>query len=165
MNQLKFYKIGLILMVILNVVIVGSIFFKTKKQHTPVAEKRMAFKHIKEVLKLDEAQFKSFRASATKHRKSINAIDKEKKMLLKPVFENFNGSSIVNDSILSKAANFQKQKIQLTLNHFEEVKNILREDQYAAYARFVKMASVKLLSLDQGQRPLEPPLRNREGKH
>lgn len=161
MNQSKFYKIGLIVMVVLNLVVLVGFYFNSKVTPPAINKNQLAFEKVKKMLDLDEHQFEAFKKTALKHKNRMMQVDEKQKNILQPLFDHYGSNSFNNkDSILGIAANLQKNKIQSTLDHFDEIKAILREDQYDKFELFVKRASVALLSSNGpggGKKPHKRP--------
>ena len=158
MKQLKFYKIAFFAMLLLNVFVLGILFLKSQKPNHPKKHKKgMGIKHAQEIMDLDDAQVASFKELAKKHGKGMKELDAEQRVFIKPLFQNMDKSNTMDSATLQKAGHYKSKKIQLTLEHFKEIKSILRENQYDGFNLFIKRASIQLLSSDKpGARPRRP---------
>lgn len=158
MKQLKFYKIAFFAMLLLNVFVIGMLFLKPQKPNHPKKQRTgIVIKHAQEIMQLDDAQVASFKKLANKHRNGMKELDAKQRKFLKPYFQNIDNTNSMDSATLQKAGNYQSEKIKLTLEHFKEIKSILREDQYDGFNTFIKKASVILLSTSKrGARPRRP---------
>ena len=158
MKQLKFYKIAFFAMLLLNVFVMGILFFKPQKPNHPKKYKKgIVIKHAQEIMHLDDEQVASFKELAKKHGKGMKELDAKQRKFLKPLFQNIDKSNSMDSVTLQKAGNYQSEKIKLTLEHFKEIKSILKEDQYDDFNTFIKKASILLLSSGKpGARPRHP---------
>lgn len=148
MKQLKFFKISLIALVLLNLAMMGYLFYgqNSKPSFQPPPHHpgpgHQPFERAIKSLDLDIEQEAQFRELVKEHHKTIGLIDDQQRELLTPYFESLvdTEQSISTDSLLSDIQVLEAQKIETTYNHFVDVKALLREDQFSDYEKFIQKA-------------------------
>lgn len=157
MKSLKFYQCTTISLLLLNLGIIGF-FFWTKPPH-PLHKNGRGAKHMErplEILQLDAAQHKIFDASAKAHHQAVREIGKQQRVLLQGYFESIVDTTklVRQGEILAQVQHLERQKIEITYQHFEEVKTILNDTQKAHFAPFLKRVLTKVLfKIPQGPPP------------
>lgn len=146
-------------MVILNISMI-AFFFLTKPPHRglpPGEGGGPPFKNKAiDVLKLDEGQHAIFLKSVQAHREVIQNTDEKQRDLLKPYFyQLIDPEQVVDsDSTLHKFQQLERNKIESTYQHFQEIKSILTPDQQADFEVFMKDAlKMILLETEKNQPP------------
>lgn len=155
MNPLKFYKTATVLLILLNIAILS--FFITMG---PPHKKGNFFggkEHALEILKMDNKQHELFLASAKRHGVHIDTINSKQKQLLAPYFDSLFNPLTENekDSLLQTVQTLERQKIEYTLDHFKELKNILRDDQQVLFKPFMDKILRKILN--NKEKTVHPP--------
>ena len=161
-KHIQFYKWALIAMILLNIGLLT--FFVLNKPHTHRhgnnihPNSRRAFRDVAvNILQLDEQQKPQFIALTKKHNRQMRSIDEQQKEILRLYFSKLlEKSDTTNpDTLINKVNMLEKEKIEVTYQHFEEVKAILNEYQYSDYKEFVNKALEKLL-LETKKNPPPP---------
>lgn len=140
MNQLKFYKYSTLGLLLLNIAMI-AFFVLTKPKRPPHHKKGMGTpEKIIDVLNLDEEQRTVFLESAKEHGNKVEEINQQQKSILKPYFNSLIDSNNVSnlDSLLTQYQNLERNKIELTYRHFQEVKTTLKKEQQANFEPFMK---------------------------
>lgn len=152
MESLKFYKYATWGLLILNLLML-SFFIITKGgkhegNHTP----GMAA----ELLKLNDEQHTQFLASAQQHEQIMDRINAAQSSLLKPYFSQLTTpQKITSANTLTEIQALEKQKIEATYQHFEEVKNILTIEQLPDFKIFMNHILTRLIDTKKKNPP--PP--------
>lgn len=146
MSQLKFYKYATLGLLVLNALLI-AFFFLTKpgpgRGHVPGDLEKRAINH----LGLDEAQHEGFLTSAGRHQKQMPIIEEQQKELLQKYFQTLVDSSSTLDlqNTLEQLTELEKQKIELTYQHFKEIKVLLAPHQIKKFEDFMKDILRRLL--------------------
>lgn len=100
-----------------------------------------------DTLKLDDQQHTEFLVSAQKHERLIKEIQIEQKEILHTYFNQLVASSAQLDTThsLTTYEALESQKIKVTYQHFKEIKNFLREEQYADFEQFMNRMLKRIL--------------------
>lgn len=147
MKENRFYKIAFIAMFTLNLLVLSFMFF-SKPQRIPLRGNRPGraanFQHAKKTMQLDDKQYEKFKDLAKQHGQKMISINKKQKSLLVPLFNQIEGN--VDSLRMQKLGALEQEKIKVTLDHFQDIKSILREEQYDGFNSFKKKVSIILLS-------------------
>jgi hypothetical protein len=160
MKQLQFYKYATWFMVILNISMI-AFFFLTRPPHQGLPSGEGGGPPFKnkaiDILKLDESQHAIFLKSVQAHRDLIQKTDKKQRDLLKPYFHQLiDPEQVVDvDSTLHKIQQLERNKIESTYQHFQEIKSILTPDQQADFEVFMKDA-LKMILMETEKKPPPP---------
>ncbi|WP_417602462.1 hypothetical protein [Owenweeksia hongkongensis] len=161
MKKLEFYKIGLITMVVLNLALVSFLVFNNPQSHSHSHDREDGHfrKRAIQILDLDKEQLKQFKDLATLHHMEMIKMEDQQKELLRPYFNQLStGDGVLNEDSRRKVSELDRQKLELTYNHFKEVKAILRPNQYPNFEIFLSQAIDELL-MDEKSSPPPPHLR------
>lgn len=156
MNQKKFYIAIILGLVGLNLVVLAFFLFtRPRSQHRPPPKKFQS--EVVKILRLNKQQATTFNALADEHRLQINAINERKAKLLLPYFERLADTSkrINADSILNQLQQAEKEKIEATYQHFQEIKKILSKEQLPDFEILISRITDRILSGEQKKPP--PP--------
>lgn len=152
MKQLLFYKYAMIALLILNIAML-SFFFLTKPPHL----KNHIAKPLRmgqEILKLNEEDKAVFLQLANVHHQEMQAVNKQQRELLNPYFSSIIDSTITNkDELLTQLQSLERKKLELTYQHFEELKSRLKSVETADYEKFMEMSLQFILSKNRPPRP------------
>lgn len=142
MEQLKFYKYATIILVVLNLSMIAFFFIIRPKG------KPHKGRNVVEILKLDKTQDDTFLKYADTHKASMKELDEQQKALLKTYFQTLTDTTnlTITDSLLMKVQILEKQKIESTYEHLEEVRTILNEEQLPYYQEFMNNVYNRILS-------------------
>lgn len=160
MNQLTFFKYATWGLLVLN--IVGLTFFLLTKPRPSHRSSPHDFQaEIIETLQLDSQQVATFRKLAYDHRQNIQSINEQQQQLLPPYFESLSdpATGIDGDSILNQFQRIEREKIELTYQHFLDLKLMLDESQLPHFDSLIDRLVDRLL-LEKGKN--RPPRREDE---
>ena len=106
---------------------------------------------------LDKQQDKSFLSLAKQHKEEMIDLNRQQRALLLPYFNRIIDPSIKinSDSLLTQVQALEQKKIESTYLHFQDIKTILRPEQYPDFEKFVEQAIGRIL-LGQEKRPKPP---------
>jgi len=157
MNKNTMFKVGFIIMILLNAVLI-FLLIKPHLQHPP-QQARGSFKDkISNTLMLDEQQQDRFEEFAKEHHQTMMKIDKEQKELVRTYF-NFlksEGAQVWNQGELMKQIQqFESKKIEATFQHFQDLKGICSKDQLLLFDDIIDEITGVMLSDKKNNRP--PP--------
>ena len=147
MSQIKFYKYGMLGLLILNISII-SFFFITKPKHPNELPGDSNFMRSTLVdLELDEDQKEIFYQSSMRHNTMMRKISEDQKSLLKPYFLSISHSKdyINKDSIIIEIQKLEEKKVNETYVHFEEVKALLKPEQQKNFDEFLLHAIGRIM--------------------
>jgi len=110
-----------------------------------------------EKLKLNTEQIDQFEILKKSHQKSMRDLNQEGKYLREVYFSGLKSNQVnhQSDSVLNLILENQKQKEQVTFNHFREVKNICNETQKTIFDTILNEILAQLKSFT----PPPPPQR------
>ena len=154
MNQRKFYIAIILGLVGLNILVLAFFLLtKPRTQHHPPPEKFQS--EVIKILSLNKQQVVTFRALADEHKLQMNAINERKAKLLLPYFESLvdNSKIIDSESLLIQFQHAEKEKIELTYQHFQELKEILNKEQLPDFEIFMRRVTERILSGEQKKSP------------
>lgn len=163
MNELKFYKLAAIVLLVINLGWITSSFVP-KKNMPPVPKEDMSA--VKR-LQLNETQHEEFLGLAQSHMQQMRKLDSEQAAILKNYFDDLFSSS-VNDKkedMFLELCRIERRKIQSTGDHFSEIKMLLNNDQLPLFDSFVDHAISRILGEPKGKRPPPPPPRGGKEQH
>lgn len=161
MVRSRFYQYTTIILLVLNIVVI-SLLFIGRPDRSPRQEGPMRpFNRAIDVLKLDKEQHEIFFQSARRHDQDMEDISFQQRELLETYFSTLiiPESNSQADSILQQVQQLESQKIQSTYQHFEEVKELLREDQIPNFEVFINNM-LKMILNTRGRR-LPPPRKHK----
>ena len=153
MQKLQFYKYSTWALLLLNLTMI-AFFFITKPN--PPHGKNFTEEAIK-ILKLDEQQQTVFLKSAEKHGQQTGTISNRQSELLKPYFNSLitPNEAADLDSLLNQVQHLEREKIEITYLHFQEVKALLKANQKADFETF--MQKIQRIILLGGKKNPPPP--------
>ena len=161
MKEIKFYKYAVLLLVLINLSIVGFLFFTRPEFHQrpPKHEHKARFKNVAmDMLALDQQQRMQFELSAKTHHHKMDSLSNLQRKLLKPYFQSLANVPVKSSnkkSALNEIQRLEGEKIDVTYAHFQEVKSFLKDGQEEGYNRFVDEA-VKILLFEPKKKPPPP---------
>lgn len=146
MKTISFYKWALGGMFMLNLMLLVFIFLG-RPPHGHQHDSGGAFKDqsIKD-LKLDKKQIDRFSAIVKEHHMNMVQLKEDQQMALLPYFHHLIDSSNTDlNTQLNEFLSLEKQKITITYQHFEAIKQLLKPDQAPHFEGFMKRATDLLL--------------------
>lgn len=146
MKELKFYKFATILLVVLNLCILAIVLLRNPSTHSK-NNSRDFLKHAIRLLHLDEQQEEKFKHLSRQHHQQISRISEQQQDALTPYFQNLiSKNDDEMDSLIIEIENYEREKVEITYQHFQEVKALLKSDQYEYYEDFVQRAIKIIIS-------------------
>ncbi|MFT5336874.1 MAG: protein CpxP [Luteibaculaceae bacterium] len=138
MEKLKLYKFTTLSLLILNIGLI-VFFFISKPNHPPHMGPKDLKLGVVEALHLNNNQASQFKYFAEEHHTKMRVINGQQQELLWPYFKSISDTSIHfnEEEAFYQHRELEKEKIQVTRQHFEEVKSILKEDQLPYFNDFV----------------------------
>ncbi len=155
MSQLKFYKYATWALLFLNIAVLG--FFLLTKPRPPHHPAPNDFQlEVIKILDLNDQQVSTFRRLAKEHNQKMNLINEQQRTLLPPYFESLSDpSKIINeDTILSQFQQLEREKIEVTYQHFQDLKSMLDASQLPYFEQLMGKFINELLL---GQKKNSPP--------
>ena len=147
MSKLSFYKITSIVLFILNIALILYLFFKppfSQRGWNPNDHP------AKREMNLTAEQNEQFLSSANKHKIKIKELNSNLHKVLNGYFEPLkamnNPVSATQDSLLAQIQMLEREKLDITYKHFEEIKSFLKPEQLNAYNQFISKALMKILN-------------------
>lgn len=159
MNLTKIYKYIILGLVGLNVAIL--VFFlrpKPRPRHQP--PNRNFQSEVIEMLHLNNQQASTLRGLADGHKEEIEKINARQASLLTAYFESLDDSleRVNKDSLLNHFQQSEKEKIEMTYQHFQDIKELLNDEQLPYFESFINKTTDRLLLSKERRSP--PPPRN-----
>ncbi|WP_339926253.1 hypothetical protein [uncultured Cyclobacterium sp.] len=153
----KIFKIGFFCLLIINGVLAFVMLNHPRPPFSRPQEKGALMFKISNELNLSESQKKSFFISAENHQKGMAMIEEQQKELVKEYFE-FLKMPVVDEVARAEKLNAvalkEAEKIDMTYAHFEELKNLCKEEQKEAFNEIISEVQQVLL----GERGNMPPI-------
>ncbi|GJM34180.1 MAG: hypothetical protein DHS20C18_31810 [Saprospiraceae bacterium] len=156
MNTLQLYKYTSWGLLLLNLSMIA--FFFLTKPNPPMRDGARNFRPRGiELLQLDKKQQTEFIGLAEQHNQQMRGLNDQQRNLLEPYFYSLIDSTKMTDreNILNEVQQLERQKIETTFHHFQEVKSILKNEQQADFELFMTNA-LKVLLLDSERKPHPP---------
>ncbi len=157
-SSLKFWRSLSFILIVINV----GILILLLNQSSPIFKLRHPHeggpgKFIVEKLKLNTEQIDQFEILKKSHQKSMRDLNQEGKYLREVYFSGLKSNQVnhQSDSVLNLILENQKEKEQVTFNHFREVKNICNETQKTIFDTILNEILAQLKSFT----PPPPPQR------
>jgi hypothetical protein len=156
MKQFQLYKYATWTLLVLNLALIAFFVF-TKPQPPPNRGGKKFSEKAVDILKLDGQQQDRFLQAAKQHNQQMETINGQQQDLLKPYFNSLiNTDQQVNsDTLLQQIQQLERNKIESTYRHFQEVKSMLNSEQQAGFEEFVNHA-LEIILLDKKKNPPPP---------
>lgn len=153
MKLFQLYKYAAWGLLILNLSMIAFFFLTAPPRPNDLKGKKGAV----QMMQLDEQQEKSFSSLAHQHMQQMSEFNRQQRSLLQPYFNSIIDTKITiqSDSLLKQVQALEQKKIESTYLHFQEVKAILKPEQYPDFEKFVEQAIGRIL-LEQEKRPKPP---------
>lgn len=99
------------------------------------------------VMNFTEQQEVQFRKYADQHKEQVTAYNEQQRSLIERYFSTLkaNAPAVNADSLLQIFQTLEKQKVEITYQHFQEIKALLHEEQYADFENFVEQSMNRVL--------------------
>lgn len=135
--NIKFYRNLSIVLLCINLALLAFFFLMPPPHHHPRTPNG---NHAKKHMSLTEQQQDKFMLLATQHQKQMIHYNQQQHSLIEQYFSPLINPNIVihSDSLLTAIKRLEEQKVTITYQHFEDIKNILQENQYTLFEDFVQ---------------------------
>lgn len=146
MSQLKFYKYATWALLLLNMgLLVFFLLTKPRPPHPPPPHQFQA--EVIELLELNEQQISTFKKLAEEHGQKLTSINEQQQKRLPSYFNSLITSSnpINNDSILVELQRLEREKIEVTYQHFQDIKSMLNKNQLPHFENLMERFIDRLL--------------------
>ncbi|WKN42750.1 hypothetical protein [Tunicatimonas pelagia] len=156
MRQLTLYKYTTGGLLLLNIAVLA--FFLLAKPKPPRRPPSDNFQsRVINMLDLTDQQVPTFKELANAHNQKMRSIRGQQQQLLLPYFESLTDSSITIDQegVLSQIQQLEKEKIEVTYQHLQDLKSMLTKEQLADFEEFADMLIGRLL-IDTKKNPPPP---------
>jgi hypothetical protein len=154
MKTNTFLKMAVLIMVLINVVLIG---FMVARPKMPPRGKPVDLKNIiSEKLNLDEEQQETYFELAKNHGELMAEIEQKQKPLIRDYFsflksEDQNFST--QDSLLTEINILESEKLIMTYNHFEQLKEICNPSQQVLFEEIIGDLIQDLLGIQKKRLP------------
>lgn len=161
MSQITIFKWATAVLVLINIALAIFIF------NLPIPHQgHKLLDQVPKILNLDEAQTDKFKGMAKGHHEKMSKLEREQRVLISAHFGQLYFKPIRQENIgkqqkdlnLEKITALELDKINLTYEHFEEVKSLLTANQLPYYKNFVEKATHSILTKSKKER--RPPKDN-----
>ncbi len=156
MSKLKFYKIATVSLLTLNIAMVALyMFLEPKPPHHRSGNALQS--QIVNALHLDDRQEEAFRMFAKQHSDEIDALSHDQQSLLTTYFNVLIEPSeeTKKDSLLVQFQELERQKLQVTYQHFEDIRDLLSVEQIPLFKGLMHEIVSRLLR-SPNKRPSPP---------
>lgn len=152
MRQLQFYKFTTWGLLALNLFLI-TFFFLTKPDHPPQRDARA---RAVDIMKLDRQQHEAFLEYARQHIQKMEGLEQQQRDLLQRYFHTLADSSQLRDTanLMTAVSQLERQKIESTYHHLQEVESLLRPEQRVGFEKFIDSA-LEIILLEK-KNPLPP---------
>ncbi len=130
------YKYASLFLLLLNLFWLGFFLFNPGPPPPKDASKINA-SSARAMLQLSETQDAQFIESAERHKAQVKAIHADRTQTLRAYFTSLTKPGDV-DSLLERAVDLERQQIQFTYGHLQEVKDLLAPQQEADFEDFIQ---------------------------
>jgi hypothetical protein len=147
MDQLKFYKYTIGGLLLLNIAMIAFfIFTKPKHEPRPPRESIDLQAELVRILDLSSEQKNTFKSLADDHNLTIKSINEGQQRLLPSYFETLTMPSyqVNKDSLLTQYQQLERQKMEVTYQHFQDIKSLLSEKQLPQFKEFMRILTDRI---------------------
>ncbi|MFY0652152.1 MAG: hypothetical protein JXQ96_08975 [Cyclobacteriaceae bacterium] len=168
MKSQQFFKLVIVVLVLLNLSVI-AVFFIQSSNKTPLrpmqhngpggAHKGPLVDHIEQTLQLDEGQKEKYKALRQAHMKAMKEMNDRHNSLLKEYFQTLKkegNKTAQNQQILSDIQDVEKDKVEVTYEHFRKIKALCSEEQLEKFPKVMDETIRHLLGTGQRRRPPPP---------
>lgn len=150
----KLFKTGFFILLAVNVALI-VVTMLPKQKRPPMNKNRRDIKdEISETLGFNEQQKKTFEELAKAHNSQMKALEADEKKLITQYFNRIMQESNGEEkAILDQIKQTQENKINVTYEHFEDLKKLCNKEQMEQFDDIVK----KLIVIIAGQNQQMPP--------
>ena len=154
MNQLQFYKYTTWGLLLLNIALVAFFFLAAPK---PPKNKASSGQKVADILQLDKQQDESFLKLAQEHNQRMESFGKQQRDLLEPYFHSLiqQVDPLELENYLNQIQTLEREKVEYTYRHFQDVKAILNPEQHIHFEAFIEHAIGRIL-IEMKKKPPPP---------
>ncbi len=157
MTSKKIYKIGLVVLVIINATL---IFLLTQRPYRPPrptsSGQNTIVEKISNKLELSKDQMARYQSMAKQHGEQMRILQGDHSRLMKDYIETLDIHSTASvEQIRSEILKIESAKLQYTYEHFEELKSILNEQQKSRFGLIIK--DITIILIGEEKRFPRPP--------
>lgn len=146
MGKEKFYKKTTYGLLLLNLGLVVFIIISSyRRMPRPIDAQKL--------LNLNEQQHQAFLKSAEQHQKAMVNINHAQRELIQQCFNHLIDNNINKDSSIQGVQELEKQKLELTYLHLEEIKGLLNEQQLPHFGAFIQQITRIVLGKNRKRPP------------
>lgn len=127
MKRDTFYKVIIIVLLMINLVQISYLFLNKKPKNNSEKYRKP---NAREILHLDPNQDIQFKEFSKIHHNVMAQLRESQKQNVRNYFLH------PTDSLLNRIAAIETQKIKVTQKHFENMKSVLKEHQLPNYKKF-----------------------------
>ena len=149
MKQLQFYKYAAGVLLLLNLLVIA--FFFITRPHPPDKKGREDLqKRAIDIMEMDEQQHTVFLQFAKQHSEQMDYFNKQQRNLLQPYFKAIidTANAVNSTTLLAQFHALEQKKVELTYQHFLDIKSILNPEQQTGFEEFVERA-LEIILFDQ----------------
>lgn len=161
MKRENFYAVVIILLLLLNFATIGYLLINRdtgQVRHTPPMHHNPE-RIITEELNLDEDQIRQFRVYKHQHGRATDSVQRQIKELQVELFSLVKAEEMdipKRDSLLSKIEQLESARHLIIIEHFHDIRSMMREDQVKLFNGFVEEMGSTITEMRRpGHRP--PP--------
>ena len=158
MRSLLFYKWSTFLLLGINLACLSFMFFFRRPAPQNMKRERPAKGELaQKAMRLNDEQFQLFQLEAQQHISLMDSLNRRQKELLTSYFEPLSTrkENMDHDRLMRLVQQAEKTKIESTYQHFENIRKILKPNQYADFQRFMDRALRRILFKEKKNR--RPP--------
>lgn len=154
MRSIKILSVFTIVLMLMNVALV-FVILNNKDDHRPPHPPRAGFKfEVINAIGFDEKQAEAYDELTQQHHIAMVKLEEARGEQLALRFSSLSGNdSLDEEAILRELESLERQRVEITYSHFEDVRALCRPDQIEAYNLIVKRAVQALLSPEANRRP------------
>ncbi|MEO9870760.1 hypothetical protein [Ekhidna sp.] len=163
MSKLNVYKIGLILMLLVNGILIVMMFSAKGGSQRPFRQKRDLMQKISRELDLNIEQEEAYFELAKVHGARMRRINHDYRNIIKSYFfhlKNLEQDSIQISKTLEKLKSLEEEKLTITYQHFEDLRDLCNEEQQTRYELVVDDIANVLVGKEKNQPPPSGRSRN-----
>ncbi len=163
MNSNSLYKVGLIIMIIINGFLIYFLIQNHPKgpMHARGMERTDLKEKISKQLNLSQTQKEQYFQLAREHQEKMVKMDRQQKELIKSYFSFLiepSPNAETQKQVLAQLSNLESQKINITFEHFENLKALCNHEQKAQFG--LVMGDIMNVLIRE-EKKLPPPPRDR----
>lgn len=159
MKKEMFYRVVIIILLLLNLGTLGFLWVSNNREHTQERGHRPPPRPdgiIINRLQLDEQQQEQFFAFRDEHHEQMVAIQRESSRLHKDLFallQQPDADTTIKDSLLAHIQVLNLRKEEVTFHHFQQLRSILKPGQLGKFDELVEDISQRIMGPHRTGKP------------